>query len=117
MKTRRLWTLVTFVIAAVLALALWSMRRHDATPPQATTPAGKTAPGGKATSVVPIEDRKTIDFSSGTPVVKDSAQEKAIIDRAAKEMEEAAKDVSFSPPETTEPTKAEPTKPAPNPPP
>jgi hypothetical protein len=47
---------------------------------------------------VAIEDGKTIDFSSGKPVVKDSAQDKAAIDAAVKEMEEAVKDVTFGPP-------------------
>ena len=43
-------------------------------------------------------DGQTIDFSSGKPVVKDSAEDKAAIEKAAKEMEEAVKDVSFGPP-------------------
>lgn len=105
MKNRLLWTLVTLGLVAVFAFALWW--RRDAVPPPAAIPPGKTAPGGKAPNVVPIEDRKTIDFSSGAPVVKDSAQEKAIIDRAVKEMDEAAQGVSFGPPPTTAPKKAD----------
>lgn len=46
---------------------------------------------------VPIQDGKTIDFSSGRPVVKDSGAEKAIIEAAVKQMDEAAKNVHFSP--------------------
>ena len=46
---------------------------------------------------VAIQDGKTIDFSSGQPVVKNSPQEKAIIDAAVKEMDAAARDVTFGP--------------------
>ena len=46
---------------------------------------------------VVIEDGKTIDFSSGAPVVRDNAQEKEIIDRALKEMEAAASNITFGP--------------------
>lgn len=52
---------------------------------------------------VAIRDGETIDFSSGKPVVKKSAHEKAIIDAAVKEMDEAAKSVTFGP--TTPPVK------------
>ncbi len=40
-------------------------------------------------------EHKTIDFSSGKPVVKDSPEDKAVIDAALKEMAEATKDVTF----------------------
>jgi hypothetical protein len=42
--------------------------------------AGPSAPK----SFTPIENEKTIDFSTGKPVVKDSAEEKAIIERSLK---------------------------------
>lgn len=61
----------------------------------AITPPPVTVPGAHAT--VKIQDGKTIDFSSGQPVVKDSGDEKAIIDAAVKEMDEAAKNVRFKP--------------------
>lgn len=82
MKSRLLW-----VFAAVIGLstvALFVART-------------KLSPGQRHPDVA-IQDGKTIDFSSGRPVVKDTAKEKADIARAVKEMEEAAKDVSFSPP-------------------
>lgn len=44
-----------------------------------------------------IEDRKTIDFSGGKAVVKDSAEDKAIMDASVKEMEEATKNITFEP--------------------
>jgi hypothetical protein len=46
---------------------------------------------------VSIQDNKTIDFSSGKAVVRDSSQDKAIIDQAVKEMDAATKDITFGP--------------------
>ncbi len=43
-------------------------------------------------------DGQTIDFSSGRPVVKDSPGDKAALDKAAQEMAEAAKGVTFEAP-------------------
>lgn len=40
-------------------------------------------------------DGKTVDFSSGRPVVKDSADDKAALDAALKDIAEATKDVTF----------------------
>lgn len=40
---------------------------------------------------------KTIDFSSGKAVIKDSAEDKAAIDAALKDMAAATQDVSFGP--------------------
>jgi hypothetical protein len=45
--------------------------------------------------LVPIQDGKTIDFSSGKPVVRDSAADKAAMDAAVKEIDAASKDVTF----------------------
>ncbi len=61
--------------------------------PTAATNAAPSAPR----SFTPIENEKTIDFSTGKPVVKDSAEEKAIIERSLKEMNEAATGVTFGP--------------------
>lgn len=63
---------------------------------------------------VVIQDGKTIDFSSGKPVVKDSAAEKAAIDAAVKEMDTATKDIKFGPtkppPATVQPAESPPKK-------
>jgi hypothetical protein len=45
----------------------------------------------------PVTERKTIDFTSGQPVVKDSPEDKAALDAALKEMAEASKGVTFGP--------------------
>ncbi len=52
-------------------------------------------PPARAPAVVPIEDGKTIDFSSGRPVIKDDPANKATLDAALKEMDEASKGVTF----------------------
>ncbi len=73
------------------------------TSPGAPSPVQGQGQGVQATGAqleggqVVIQDGKTIDFSSGAPVVRDNAQEKEIIDRALKEMEEAAANITFGP--------------------
>jgi len=51
--------------------------------------------GTRGTAVVPVQDGKTIDFSGGRPVIRDSAADKAAMDAAVKEMDEASKSVTF----------------------
>lgn len=46
---------------------------------------------------VAIEDGKTIDFSSGRPVVKNDAADQAALEKAKREMEEATAAVTFEP--------------------
>lgn len=93
MKNRLLWVFVA--VAALSAVALLLTRWKMAS--------------GKPRPEVAIQDGKAIDFSSGRPVVKDTAKEKAAIDKSVKEMEEAAQGVTFSSPtaKPAEPKKAE----------
>jgi hypothetical protein len=67
--------------AAVTAAALWAYAAQPRAP--------------AAAPLVAIQDGKTIDFSGGTPVIRDGAADRAAIDAAVKEMDAAAKDVSF----------------------
>ncbi|MCW5550433.1 MAG: hypothetical protein KIT44_15830 [Opitutaceae bacterium] len=46
---------------------------------------------------VAIQDGKTIDFSSGRAEVRDTPEDRAAMEQALKEMEAAAKDVTFGP--------------------
>lgn len=46
---------------------------------------------------VPIQDSATIDFSIGAPVVRSQTKDQEALDRALKEMAEAAKGVTFTP--------------------
>jgi hypothetical protein len=66
------------VSALVAAAALWS---YVAQP--------------RPVALAPIQDGKTIDFSGGTPVLKDSPADRAAMDAAVKQMDDAAKDVTF----------------------
>ena len=104
------------VVALGVVLGYWySHRSSSTTSPAASktnpalTPNPPTGPA-KVKQNVAIQDQKTIDFSNGKAVVKDSADDKAVIDKAVKEMDDATKDISFGP--TTPPAKktAEPAK-------
>lgn len=79
--TRRL-ILIVIAVALGTALGYWYTHRHP---------------------TVKIEDGKTIDFSSGKPVVKDSAEDRKAIDAAVKEMDEASKGITFGPSSSTKP--------------
>jgi hypothetical protein len=92
MKNRLLRVFVAVVVLSALALLLTRWK----------------AGTGKPHPEVAIQDGKAIDFSSGKPVVKDTAKEKASIDKTVKEMDEAAKGVTFASP--TPPKKADPKK-------
>ena len=46
---------------------------------------------------VPIQDGKTIDFSTGAPVIRMQGMDQEALERALKEMAEATKDVTFPP--------------------
>ena len=121
MKDRRVWTLI---VAALLVLgAIYLLRRGSsatkpapvaaqpatpatsaATPPTAT-PVAQPAPvaaspmvqAGSHGELVPIQDGKTIDMSSGRAVVKDDAKSRTAIAQGVKEMEDAAASVTFGP--------------------
>jgi hypothetical protein len=54
-------------------------------------------PPASARTTVEIRDRATLDFSTGQPVVRDDAAEKALIDAVVTEMNEAAKNITFEP--------------------
>lgn len=96
MKRRLFWVLAIIIpIAAIVvgAVLAWRLNRRP------LSQLGPAFPTATAKTNVTIQDGKTIDFSSGKPVVKDSADEKAVIDAAVKEMDEAAKAVKFGAPE------------------
>ena len=57
---------------------------------------------------VAIQDGKTIDFSTGRPIVRDDAKQKAALEKSVKEMEAAAANVTFPPKPLAERKAAEP---------
>ena len=87
MRAKNLWLLLVVGLGVLLGY-LWQHQRTNQ-PPVPTVAAPRP--------VVPIQNQKTIDFSSGQPVVKDSAQDQAILNSAVKEMTEATKDIRFAP--------------------
>ena len=88
---------VTLVAVAAVATALWihAARRPAAAPRPDPRPANAPGQTPAGPTPVPIRDGATIDFSGGTAVVREGAQDKAAIDAAVKKMDAAAADVTF----------------------
>lgn len=103
MKRAGSW-LVVALLAAALGWLTW--KRLNPPPPVVMA---KPAPAPEPVGLGGANERKTIDFSSGKPVVKDSAADKAAIDAALKDMAEATQSVTFDRPR-------KPAEPAPVPP-
>jgi zona occludens toxin (predicted ATPase) len=83
--------------------------------PAGQVPADRSAGSGPSAAPVDLtqHDNQTIDFSSGRPVVKDSAADRAAIEQAKKDMAEAVKGVTFGPPaKPAAPPPAPPAEPA-----
>ena len=93
MKRALPWLLVVMLVGA-FGWVLWQ-RLH----PLAAAPvAAKPGPAAEPVMLGGANERKTIDFSSGQPVVKDTAADQAAIDAALKDMAEATKNVTFEAP-------------------
>lgn len=117
--------ITALLVVLIAAAAIFFGRRKPTATPARDTPTtgalraapspGSTANTAVATTAtktdVAIQDGKTLDFSSGKPVLKDSADEKAIIEQSLKEMNEAAASVTFGPVSKTPATDTK--KPAP----
>lgn len=90
-----------------LALGLLAARFFlgQRTPSAPVTPAPASATPPVAETA--IQDGKTIDFSSGQPRVQDTPEDRAALEKAKREMDEAAKDVIFAPTKTA-PTETKP---------
>jgi hypothetical protein len=101
MNWRRLWLWLVLLVAAALLFWLDRLERQ-------TVARSRPAPAPVARPAEPIDlakhDGAAIDFSSGRPVVKNTPADRAAVARAVKEMEAAAKDVTFQP---TKPTVAD----------
>lgn len=95
--------LVTFAALAVFVLWYVGQRRAE-NRARASDPAARRDLGPvRAEPTAPVVDlrgteRKTIDFSSGQPVVKDGAADRAALEQGLKEIEEARKNVTFEAP-------------------
>jgi hypothetical protein len=107
-RSKEIMVLLALLIGA-MAFVLWYVidrrAKMHALPAVVTKPAEPASPAKPAMVAAPTEpvdltkhDGQTIDFSSGKPVVKDSPGDKAELEKVAKELEEAAKEVTFGPP-------------------
>ena len=81
MKQRRIAP--ALIAAATAAAALWMYASRG---PRERRPTREA---------VPIQDAKTIDFSGGSPVVRDGAADKAAMDAALRKIDAAAGTVTF----------------------
>jgi hypothetical protein len=114
MKRKSLLLLIGLIIG--LTAGYFFLRHRTPTPPRPTAttpPAPALAPTPVAKPTTPpaevaIQDGKTIDFSSGQPRVQDSAADRAALEKAKREMNEATKDVTFAPTKPAEPASPSP---------
>jgi hypothetical protein len=95
LKSPRTELLVMSLLMLLAMAGFWWMQHRD--------PKVKSAK-----PAVAIQDGKTIDFSTGRPVVKDDAKQKAALEKSLKEMDAAAASVTFAPKAPTEKKSAEP---------
>ncbi len=100
--------LIAVVALGVAAGFWWTRHSRDAgrpnqpssPPPAVARTSSAIMPASTPAAPKPevaIQDHRTIDFSSGKPVVKDSTEDRAAIDAAVKEMDAAAANITFAP--------------------
>ncbi|WP_438480411.1 hypothetical protein [Oleiharenicola lentus] len=115
------------LLVGTMAFVLWyvadrkAKNRAEAGAPVVASPVSN-APIPATSTLAPVpaspapvalggdNEKKTIDFSSGQPIVKDSAEDKAAMDAALKDMAAAHEDVTFGPSTKTKPTPVTPPK-------
>lgn len=112
-RSKEIVVLLVLLVGA-MAFVLWYVRdrkaRQAAEPPPAPKVVGPGAPDSapepKAEPVNLAEaDGKTVDFSSGKAVVKESDEDKAAIAAAKKDMDAALAETSFGPAPKSQPPK------------
>jgi hypothetical protein len=93
------------LLVAVMAFVLWYVRDRRAelrAQPTTEKVVGPVVSAPPANPPAPIDlekhDAKTIDFSSGQPVVKDTPADRATLEQGLKDIEEATRDVTFAAP-------------------
>lgn len=98
---RRLLYFFAGVLAGLIG-GFFYLRHRSAPPPVvAPSPPAPTAET-KPLPEVAIQEGKTIDFSKGTPEIRDTPEDRAALEKAKREMDEATKDVVFAPTKTSE---------------
>lgn len=90
--------LVLFAALAIFVLWYVGQRRAENRARGQVGPR-ELGPFVTAPAAAPVDltqaDRKTVDFSSGRPVVKDSPEDRAALERGLREIEEARQNVTF----------------------
>jgi hypothetical protein len=103
-RSKEIIVLLVLLLGA-MAFVLWyvidrrakNRANERADRPRAAISSSSTPEQPEVALGTPMTERKTIDFTSGQPVVKDTPEERAAIDAALKDMAEAAKEVTFAP--------------------
>ena len=108
---RRLVYFVVGVLAGMVGGYFYLTHRSASSPTvaPAITPLPAAA---KPLPEVAIQEGKTIDFSSGKPEIRDDPADRAALEKAKAEMNEATQDVVFAPTKTPEAAPAAPAAPA-----
>lgn len=105
---RRLMYFVIGVLAGMIG-GYFYLQHRSAPPPGVSPTTPQPAAATKPLPEVAIQEGKTIDFSKGAPEIRDTPDDRAALEKAKKEMDEATKDVVFAP---TKPAEATPAAPA-----
>jgi hypothetical protein len=116
-RSKEIIVLLTLLLGAVV-FVLWyvadrraKMRAAPAAPATTKLPDPSAEPQPFVQLGGPNEG-KTIDFSSGKPVISDSPEDRAAIEKALREIADATRDVTFTAdPKTATPDPKEPKKP------
>lgn len=106
-RSKEILVLLALLLGAV-AFVLWYVADRRAAMRAAPAAAEPKAVGPVAAEppFVPLggpNEGKTIDFSSGKPVVTDSPEDRAALEKALREIAEATRDVKFGPGATATP--------------
>ncbi|MBA4135912.1 MAG: hypothetical protein C0518_01195 [Opitutus sp.] len=102
-RSKEIIVLLALLLGAIV-FVLWYVAQRRAEMRAAPTASGPKDLGPVAPQPVPFVDlggkneAKTIDFSGGKPVVKDTPEDRAALERGLKEIEEATKSVTFEAP-------------------
>jgi hypothetical protein len=93
------------LLTSVMVFVLWYVRQRRAelrARPTAEKNIGPVVSMPVAPSTPPIDltkhEAKTIDFSSGQPVVKDTPEDRAALEQGLKDIEDATRNVTFEAP-------------------
>jgi hypothetical protein len=96
MKRRAL--LFALGLLAGLTGGYFYFRQRPPAPAPAVSPGSPATPDPvPAPAEVPIQEGKTIDFSSGQPEIRETDEDRAALEIAKREMDEATKDITFAP--------------------